>query len=373
MENKLKKSTTLKKFTPSVFFHPGDTLSEKLNEMGMSIKEFALRTNKPEKTVIAVINGKSSITPDMAAAFEMVTDITMRFWMNAQCDYDEYLTRRRKEEELQASCEWVKKFPISQMARMGWIEPSKNMNEMAVRLLNFFKVSSVAAWHNLYFEEKLLVAFRISLKQTKDPYAISAWLCRGEHQFNIMNVQPYSESSLKKALPSLKEVMISEDVDFAGKIQRLCASVGVKVAYTPCLANAPIKGATRWIKGVPCIQLSNRQKREDMFWFTFFHEIGHILLHGKKNIFIDGLGSGEVNEDRESQADKFASSLLLSEVFDKEFASKDHFSDKVITDAAERYNTLPSIVVGRLQHLGKVPYSHFNFYVRNIELFAKEE
>lgn len=87
---------TLKKFVPPVEFHPGITLSEKLKEMGMSVKEFAVRTSKPEKTIFAVIGGKSSVTSDMAVAFESVTKIPAHFWLNMQRGYDEYIARQRE-------------------------------------------------------------------------------------------------------------------------------------------------------------------------------------------------------------------------------------------------------------------------------------
>ena len=89
---------TLKKFVPPVEFHPGITLSDKLKEMGMSVKEFAVRTSKPEKTIFAVIGGKSSVTSDMAVAFESVTKIPAHFWLNIQRGYDEYVARQKREE-----------------------------------------------------------------------------------------------------------------------------------------------------------------------------------------------------------------------------------------------------------------------------------
>ncbi len=85
------------KFVPPVAFHPGETLSEKLKEMGMSVKEFAVRISKPEKTIFAIINGSSSITSDMAVAFEVVTHIPAHFWLNKQRSYDEYVARTRRE------------------------------------------------------------------------------------------------------------------------------------------------------------------------------------------------------------------------------------------------------------------------------------
>ena len=76
-----------KPFTPRVIYHPGVTLAEKLEELGMSAKEFSVRTKKPEKTINAVLKGNSSLTPDMAVAFESVTGIPANFWMQKQQKY----------------------------------------------------------------------------------------------------------------------------------------------------------------------------------------------------------------------------------------------------------------------------------------------
>ena len=80
-------------YFPQSVPHPGETLKEKLEEMIMGQKEFALRTGKPEKTIIAIIKGDSSITPDMAVQFESVTRIPANFWMNHQRNYDEFIAR----------------------------------------------------------------------------------------------------------------------------------------------------------------------------------------------------------------------------------------------------------------------------------------
>ena len=91
-------ATTIQKpFTPRVAYHPGVTLAEKLEELGMSVKEFALRVTKPEKTIIAVLKGSSALTPDMAVAFESVTGIPAHFWMQKQQKYNEYVARLKRE------------------------------------------------------------------------------------------------------------------------------------------------------------------------------------------------------------------------------------------------------------------------------------
>ncbi len=88
--------TTKNQYIPQVVFHPGETLAEKLEEMGMGPKEFAVRTGKPEKTISEILNSKSSITPEMAVQFESVTKIPARFWLNRQRSYDEYMARKKR-------------------------------------------------------------------------------------------------------------------------------------------------------------------------------------------------------------------------------------------------------------------------------------
>jgi HTH-type transcriptional regulator/antitoxin HigA len=78
-------------FTPTVVYHPAETLREKLSEMGIDIKEFALRTGIPEKTFIAVLNEENQLTPEMAELFENVTKIPAGFWINKQARYNEYI------------------------------------------------------------------------------------------------------------------------------------------------------------------------------------------------------------------------------------------------------------------------------------------
>ena len=353
----------------AVAFHPGETLSEKLKEMGMSIKEFAVRTTKPEKTIIAVIKGTSSITSEMAVSFENVTKIPARVWLNKQRMYDEYLVRVKREHDAVLSAAWMRKFPISEMVNRGWLEPCATIDQKVNALYNFFGISSEKAWNDYYINQELKVAFRISLAQTKDPHAISAWLRQGELQAMSINLDcVFSEKILRNSLSEMKHIMTEAADDFYGKLQSLCAGVGIKLLNTQCLPKAPINGATRWINDTPVIQLSNRYKRYDIFWFTFFHEIGHILLHGKKEIFIEENASIRINKEKESEADAFAEDILLSKSEEQQIIKVKEFSPKSIIDAAKKYHTHPSIIVGRLQHLQLISYWQDQSLIQKVEL-----
>lgn len=360
---------TLKKFVPPVEFHPGITLSEKLKEMGMSVKEFAVRTSKPEKTIFAVIGGKSSVTSDMAVAFESVTKIPAHFWLNMQRGYDEYIARQKREEQLSSAYEWARSFPLAKMVEFGWIPMIKTAEEKVKALLSFFQVSTEKAWEDYYLNQQLKVAFRISLTGTKEPHAISAWLRQGEIQAAEMEVSEFSEKALREAIPTMKELCARQPADFAQALQEECAKVGVKLVYTPCLPKAPINGSTRWINDVPCIQMTGRHRRNDIFWFTFFHELGHILLHGKKDIFLEDIEYADKQKGKEEEADAFSSRILLSQAEENEIIRNGDFSANSIRNYAEKFNVHPGIIVGRLQHEKIIPFTTHSNLIEKIELF----
>jgi HTH-type transcriptional regulator/antitoxin HigA len=360
-------------YNPPIAFHPGETLAEKLQEMGMSIKEFAVRTNKPEKTIIAVMNGKSSLTPDMAVSFENVTKIPARMWMNLQRAYDEYVARKKYMEEVANSINWAKQFPISALVKNGWIPQCHKQEEKANAMLSFFGVSTPEAWKNYYMERQLKVAFRISLATTKEPYAISAWLRQGEIQASEMTVETkFSENTLLEQMPSIKSLMMNNTDDMALRLQTICKKAGIKLIYTPFLPKAPINGATRWIKDVPCVQLSGRHNRYDIFWFSFFHEIGHIILHGKKDIFLENIEYTDMQKEREREADNYASNILLTKSQEKEIIASNDFSQKSIISFAKKFGTHPAIIVGRLQHLKVIDYWQDLKLREEVNLFGHE-
>lgn len=355
-------------YFPTVVFHPGETLSEKLEEIGMGAKEFAIRTNKPEKTITAILKGESAITAEMAVQFESVLHIPAHFWLNSQRQYDEYLAREKRQATLQESKTWMKCFPVREMAQKGWIVTAQTDEEKTATMLFFFGFSSHTAWEKYYYEQQLKVAFRISLTHTKEPHALSAWLRRGELQAAELQAKPYNERRFREILDDIKSLMAEQPNNFFAQLQALCLEAGVKVVHTPCLAKAPINGATRWLNDTPLIQLSNRRKQNDIFWFTFFHEVGHILLHGKKDIFLEDIEYSEKDLKKEAEADAFAMKWTFSEEQEQAFLQKQPISVTGIIQFAKQINTHPALIIGRLQKRGLIHYSAGRQLMVSIEI-----
>lgn len=357
----------INQYIPQIAFHPGENLSEKLDELGMGPKEFSVRTGKPEKTIIAILKGKSSITAEMAVQFENVLRIPAHFWLNIQRNYDEFVAREERKSLLKASIEWAKQFPLTEMIKKGWLPRNKPIETRTADLLAFFSISNHGAWEDYYLNQHLKVAFRISLAHTKEPYAVSAWLRKGDLQASELFTGDYNEKKFKETLPEIKSVMAKHPIDFAKKLQSICLSSGVKVVYTPCLPKAPIAGSTRWLNDTPLIQLSGRYKRNDSFWFTFFHEAGHIILHGKKDIFLEKIDYSDYDKNKEEEADNFAIRWTLTKEEEQEIIDAAPLTEFDIKMFAKKFNTHPAIIIGRLQHDELIPYGLGRQFFKPVE------
>lgn len=349
--------TIINQYFPESVPHPSETLIEKLHELNMGPKEFAVRTGKPEKTITAILKGESSITPEMSISFESVLKIPARFWMENQKRYDEYVARTKRLTIIKDSIEWAKSFPYAKMANLGWVKSTRIAEEKVEELFNFFGLSSKKAWENYYMGQKLKLNFRISLQHTNEPFAVSAWLRQGELEARKLIVPVYNEQLFKNNLIEIKKIMAVQPIDFFSKLQGLCAQAGVKVIYTPCLPKAPISGSSRWIKETPLIQLSARYKQNDRFWFTFFHEAGHILMHGKKYISLENIEFTASELNKEKEADLFSEDWTFSKEQENEILENSPLSENDIVEFARKFNTHPAMIIGRFQHKHLIPYN----------------
>lgn len=338
-------------YKPQTVTHPGFILEEKLEEIGMSQKEFALRTDKPEKTISKIINGSSSITPETALKFETVLSIPAEFWLSLQMKYDESKARESTVSTCDEAQAWARKLPYSDMANKGWVPKTRKIEEKVRNLLYFFGISSFKAWEDIYINKEINLAFRVSLAHAKEPEALSAWLRQGQVKASSFHVAKYSPENFKKAIEESKAIMREQPSDYFNRLRELCAKAGVKLIYTPCLPKAPVSGCTRWIGEHPLVQLSIRNKRNDKFWFTFYHEAGHILKHGKKEIFLEDAGINEtVNCQKEKEADEFAQKTLLTERQHAELMELTHLTPAIVSELACKFEVHPSIILGRLQN-----------------------
>jgi len=351
---------------------PGDTIQETIDAIGMNQYELAERLGKNIKNINQMIKGKEPITTATAIALEKVLGIPADFWIERDRKYQKELAEIEFDEYLEECKDWAKRFPITNMVKLGWISETKNPIELAKYLLNYFGIATPLQWETLYMKTAKNVAFKMSLAHASEPGAVSAWLRKGELDVKSLKISEFDKNKFKDALKKIKLVAVKHPSNFKEQLQIICLDCGVGLVFTPNIPKATICGASRWVfnNTLPLIQLSGRYKTNNHFWFTFFHEAGHILLHGKKDIFLEEVEGIKNNSVKENEADKFANSWLFSDSQLKEFLSITQFSTPYISDYAKKINTHPAFIVGRLQHEDLIPHSRFNEIKIHIDLFG---
>ena len=293
-------------YQPKQIHHPGSVLAEKLQELNIGSKEFAVRTGKPEKTISAILNEKSSITADMAILFELALGIPSRYWLKHQMAYDIYAAELKRERLHAEQVKWITHFPIEELINLGVITSSSSKIAQLHELLRFFGFSDVYAWENYYLKQKLKVNFSISLLDYPNPYLVATWLRMGELQAPDLLTNPYSARKFKNTLQFIAEQ--KSEISFE-QLQQLCTKAGVHLVNTFPVKDLNVKGATRWVNNLPLIQIAVGYNSEE-FWPTFFHEAAHILLHGKKEIFLEHLKISLKNCNKEQEANALAEKYL---------------------------------------------------------------
>ena len=253
-------------------------------------------------------------------------------------------------------------------ADQGWIEPAADRVEQLRKLLDFFCIASPAGFGRI--EETHGILFRRSVKLKSDPFALAAWLRRGEIEAAQIDTKNFDLERFRSALSQARGLTRSPPASFHQELRRICADAGVVVLFVPELPKACVSGAARWVSHRPVIQLSIRHKTDDHLWFTFFHEAAHILLHGRQEVFIDeercegeALGAKEETEANESAAERLVPVVKLQRFLDERrypYAQGYRISKKAIADFADKIGIAPGIVVGQLQHKGCIPYQNCN-------------
>ena len=355
-------------FNPNYAVPPGTILEEWLEEHGMSQTALAERMDRPIKTINELIKGKTSFTQETAFQLEAVTGIEGSFWTNADRIYQERAARLEEEERLKSWVDWAKGFPFPEMVNFGWVAPATNPVVRVRILLRFFGVATPEAWEVVY--GSFQVAYRKSRAFNGNAAHLGAWLRQGELSAAKLVCADYDETRFKGALTELRRLTTAPPDHACARLVEQCKAAGVAVALVPELPKTHVCGATRWVGPAKAlIQMSLRYKTDDHLWFTFFHEAGHILLHGKKDVFVEFNGK---DDPKEKEADRWAADFLVPPAEWRRFRTAGRMKSQDIQSFASELGIHPSIIVGRLQHEKCIPFVACNDLKRRLCLVSAE-
>jgi len=334
-------------FEPDYAVPPGRTLQEVIESLDMSQKELAIRTGLTVQSLIRIFKGDQPISYETANLLELATGVPASFWNNLESQYQGQLIKIKEGNRLHTDPQWLKTIPTAELIDRGLLHQTEDETMLLRETLAFYGVSSVDAWRKIW--EKPAVAARRSQCFESQPGSASAWIRQGELQSHKIACKPFNKGLFREALRTICSLTREEPEKFEPEMRQLCAEAGVAVALVPEMKKVPWNGATKWLNSQKAmIMLCLRGKGEDKFWFSFFHEAGHVLNDSKKDLLINNNSS---DDPREVRADKFAAEFLIPAGYNGDIIQMR--SNREIIDLAGKLGISPGIVAGRYQFLTK--------------------
>mgnify|MGYP000971445949 FL=1 len=332
-------------------FHPGVYIKETLEAMEMTAREFSARTGISERTLSAIINGNEDITFDIAYKLSLYFDNSVNYWTNLQNQYNLYTYEIEKEKELEE--EWnlikgVKKY----LLESNYISDEDGKTEIICKCRQVVGVNSLLL---LKKEDSFVCLKEQHTKNEADCFFQNFWIALALNEARKKDVNPFSKSLLISSLTEIRNMTIQNPTVFYPKLQKIFDNCGISFVLLPYLSKSNIYGATKWFsKDNVMLAISNRGEKADLFWFTLFHEISHVLMEHRRETLINMKGS----EDEE--ADRMASEMLIPQKEWDKFTSCKIYTKESINEFAKEIGIHPCIVLGRLHKEKKVPYDRFN-------------
>lgn len=334
---------------------PGEYLLEAANEMGLTQSDLARRMGRPEQKISEIVKGAKAITPDTALQLEQVLGVPAHIWTGLEADYQLIRARQQAQQQIEWEAADVGRFPYAEMARFEWVAKTRNAAEKVSELRRFFGVASLA---NLPDVKSYAPAFRKSKHDNLSHEALAAWLRAGVLSAEKIETQAFEKKKLKALLPDLRRYTLSNPEYFMPQLSKCLAEAGVALVLLPHLPKTYTHGATFWLNANKAVlMMTIRGKWADIFWFSLFHEIGHILLHNKKGVFLEDGNNDPETIEQEKQADEFACHTLIPPREYQAFTQQRVFTEYSIANFAKVVEIAPGIVTGRLQHDGFLPHS----------------
>lgn len=303
-------------FDPDYAVPPGETLKEVMESLDMTQKELSIRSELTVQSLNRIFKGDQPVSYETANRLELTTGVPARMWNNLEAQYREQLVKINERKQLEADLDWLKSIPTRELIDRGAVVDNKEKVLLLRETLKFYGVSSVSAWRDIW-EEPAVAARRSQCFETC-PGPASAWIRLGEIKAHQIECLSFQKDKFKDAVETIRLLTVKEPDEFIPKMQSLCSKAGVALSFVPEMKKVPWNGATKWLSASKAMVLLNlRGKMEDQFWFSFFHEAGHILHESKKDVYIN---DGNFDNLHELKANEYAAEMLIPRNLEQEIA-----------------------------------------------------
>lgn len=342
-----------------LLIHPGETISDILEDRNITQKELAKRAGVSEPFLSDVIRGKKDISKGLAMGLEYALGVPKSFWLNLQANYDAELLSVMEEQSItdqeRTVFQSIQEI-VNYLKTTNSIPYNSTDNQAIISLRKYLRIS------NLCFL-KTMVPFRLfqSAEENKfNPDLLGAWLCLCETQQQPAAAS-FDEYRIKDLILSLKNIMQRKESDPSSSLMNALSEYGIQFNTIQPFQDIPIQGILRKNENTYQLVLTKHETLADDFWSLIFRQIGHMVNKDiKKNgIFITIEDLGNINFNKTNE---FSANSLLDAKSYKQFLEKHTFTISSIEQYAKSQNVPSYIVIGRLQQEGIIPFNKFEKY-----------
>ena len=342
-----------------LLIHPGETIKEALEDKNMSQEELAIRTGYSAKHISEVVRGKKDISSEFANRLEYALGIPTHFWMNLQTNYDKEVFEincvnniDEKELNILKDLKDVIKFCESE----NIIECNSKKEITVLNMRRFLNLNNLCSIPSLSIQQ---AAFRGSRTNKVNVYVLYAWQKLCQYFTDKVSVtNNYDKEKLKNKYEDIKKTMFLPANQMVKELKTIFAECGIAFEVVQHFTGAPVQGFIQKKNDKVILCMTIRQSFSDIFWFTLFHEIGHLLHDDFSNLYID---YQFIESEEEKAANNFARNTLINQDDYDEFIKKSVINITEINKFAKSQNVKPGIVIGRIQNDTK-DYSFMSQY-----------
>lgn len=342
-------------YEPDWLSPPGDTILQVIKHLKIKKTDFLNEIGLSKDKGEMLLQGSFPISHKIAGQLEDVTGVTSKFWIDRESKY-----RKNQDIFREEKLTWLARLPTSDLVKNGFIPKFLSKAEKVQACLEFFGVTNINEWDDTYYKKLSIVSFRTSSSFDTTPESVITWLRAAELQVKDIPAKTWDSDKLRSCLAQIRSLTREKNPKiFLPILRDILSNCGVKLAIVPNISGTRASGATYFLSPDKAILvLSFRYKKDDHFWFSLFHEIGHLLLHGNKALFIEDPSLSESAEEKE--ANDFAETVLVPQEYRAELLSFHANDFRKIMRFSKKLGISPGIVVGQLQYHGNIPHGYLN-------------
>ena len=350
-------------------YHPGYYLKEYLEEIQLTQDEFAKRLGISGKQISLILAENASITPDIAYKISKLIGTSVELWLNLQSNYDAWKIELNANEIFEEEKKIYKMIDKNFLINLGIIDKEDSLKDAISKLRLASMVSSLTLHCNNDIYSFYRTAISTKEETIENIVCKNVWVSIASLIAKKQDTMPFNEEKINCCIDTLRSMTLQDPNIFYPLMKELLSECGVSLVILPSLKNSNINGVVKWIDNEKVMMaLNTRGAYNDKFWFSFFHELKHVLQKAKRKMIVNQENKLDDSE-LELEADIFAKETLIPSKYIDELWD---INESSIISLANKISIHPGIVVGRLQKEKRIPYSKYNYLKCKYEIIVNK-